>query len=162
MGVSKLITSALAGQTAAEFAAVGDKCAQFRQYDRAIEAYRKATTRIPLGTEASGIYAADVHVAIGNALLGRAEVAHSQGEGSGQVQRMQLEAAEEFRQAVQINERHCEAHYNLGTLLYALGDIAGAESHLLSAVSWNHDFVAARINLAVVFAEQGEGAAAKV
>jgi tetratricopeptide (TPR) repeat protein len=155
------VQGVVAGQTAAEVAQLGDACVARRQYRHAIDAYRHASSLIPLGTQANGMYAADIHVGVGNAFLGWAELAASEGGSAEQVSQMQEQAAREFSEAVAINQRHYPAQYNLGTLLYSLGEVEAAESHLLSAVTWNHQFVEARVNLAVVYAEQGEGAAAK-
>lgn len=161
----------LAGQTAAELVKLADESCYRRQYVKAIDAYREAMNRIPLGptalshpfgqnTQANGMYTSDMHVGVGNALLGLAEQLHAGGDEEG-AHHARHQAANEFRQAVMINTKHCQAQYNLGTLLYSLGDVEGAESHLVNAVTWDHHFVEARVNLAVVYAEQGEAAAAK-
>lgn len=131
------LSNLIAGVTAAECVALADACCERRDFDRAVEAYRHALTLIPLPLarrrhtikrleQANGLYAADVHVGVGNALLGRSQVAQIDGEGDDLVLALQQQAVLEYAEAVGINPRHVQAAYNLGTLLYCLGD-AGRE-----------------------------------
>ena len=166
------LANLIAGVTAAECVALADACCERREFDRAVEAYRHALTLIPLPlqrrrhtikrlAQANGLYAADVHVGVGNALLGRSQVAQIDGEGDAFVLSLQQQAVLEYAEAVEINPKHVQAQYNLGTLLYCLGDAMRAEEHLANAATIAPHFVQSRVNLAVMYAEQGEGEAAK-
>ena len=172
-GPRAVLEGFIAGLTAAEVVAVANACCERREFDRAVECYRHALTLVPLPLprrrhtlkrlpQAQGMYEADVRVGIGNALLGRSQIAQIEGEGEQMALALQRDAAAEYARAVAINPRHVQAQYNLGTLLYCLGDLAAGEDHLASAATIEPRFIQARINLAVAYAEQGEAEAAKL
>lgn len=67
-------------------------------------------------------------------------------------------AAEDFRAAHQANAERPEAHLNLGWLAAQLGDLRSAESSFRRSIALDPDFLAARLNLAVILRFAGRKA----
>lgn len=67
-------------------------------------------------------------------------------------------AAADFRAAHQSNAERPEAHVNLGWLAAQLGDLKSAESSFRRSIALDPDFLAARLNLAVILRLAGREA----
>ena len=64
--------------------------------------------------------------------------------------RSPAEAKIAYRHALEADERHADAHLNLGRLLHEAGDLEGAERHYLRALEVEPDEATAAFNLGVV------------
>jgi tetratricopeptide (TPR) repeat protein len=64
--------------------------------------------------------------------------------------RSPAEAKVAYRHAIEADDRHADAHLNLGRLLHETGDLRGAERHYLRALEVEPDEATAAFNLGVV------------
>jgi tetratricopeptide (TPR) repeat protein len=71
------------------------------------------------------------------------------------------EAREAYSKAIQLREFGCEARSNLGTVLFELGDLAGARKAFLRALRLAPDHPGMLWNIALLAEEQGETAEAE-
>jgi tetratricopeptide (TPR) repeat protein len=60
------------------------------------------------------------------------------------------EARSAYRRALEADDRHADAHLNLGRLLHEAGDLLGAEQHYRRALELEPDEATAAFNLGVV------------
>ena len=60
------------------------------------------------------------------------------------------EAKTAYRRAIEADDRHADAHLNLGRLLHEAGDLRGAERHYLRALEVEPNEATAAFNLGVV------------
>jgi Tfp pilus assembly protein PilF len=74
--------------------------------------------------------------------------------------RLELEAIEQFRKAIELRDDFADAHTNLGTALLAKGDMTGAIAQFRKAVSVPPEDAQSHFRLAVALERSGERAEA--